>query len=101
MSRITMYHATNFENLSSILSKGILRGCDGLVYLCDNKEDAAKFVAIRGIENIAVLGVRIDEKDVEESFDHSYRFFKCRAYTTNKDIPSDKILLNDIFQYNL
>ena len=87
----TYYHATPFENLESIMDQGIIRGCDGVVYLAEEPEDAAKFVAIRGVRTILVLGIEIEENMVEESFDHSYSFFGCEAYMYKGDIPADDV----------
>lgn len=87
----TYYHATPFENLESIMDQGILRGCDGVVYLTEKPDEAARFVAIRGYMKILVVGVEIEEDFVEESFDHNPAFFKCRAYTYEGDIPADEI----------
>lgn len=42
------YHATPFENLNSIFTKGILKGIDGVVYLTEKPDEAARFLAIRG-----------------------------------------------------
>ena len=80
------YHATPMENYDSIHEKGILRGCDRVIYLAEEPEEAARFVAIRGYKEILVCKVYIDENLVEESFDHNENFFKCKAYTYPQDI---------------
>lgn len=80
------YHATQPANLSSILQNGIKKGFDGVVYLAETPEDAAKFLAIRLFKDILVFEVELDDKDVCESFDHSYSFFQCRAFTYNSSI---------------
>jgi len=95
----TYYHATPYENLESIMDQGILRGSDGVVYLTERPEDAAKFVAIRGCRKILVLGIEIYEDMVEESFDHSQAFFRCKAYTYSDDIPADEI--TEFLKYEL
>lgn len=89
----TYYHATPFENLESIMAQGIRKGCDGVVYLTERPEEAARFVAIRDCNwgKILVLGMEIEEDLIEESFDHSFAFFKCRAYMYKGDIPADEI----------
>lgn len=87
----TYYHATPYENLNSIMEKGILRGCDGVVYLTEKPYEAARFVAVRGHNKILVLGVEIEEDMIRESGDHNYLFFKCLAYTYPEDIPADEI----------
>lgn len=84
------YHATPFENLNSIFKKGITRGVDGVVYLTEKPEEAAKFVAIRGCKKILVIEVEVEDYLVEESFDHSQEFFKCRAYSYPYDISIDE-----------
>lgn len=87
------YHATEEKNLDSIIEKGILPGVDGGVYLTETPEDAYKFVAIRvfSIDPIPVLEVELDESLVEESFDHSQAFFKCRAFRYPGPIPVNQI----------
>lgn len=74
------YHATDFKNLHSILEEGIKPGFEGIVYLAETKEDARKFVALRFYEKVVVIEVELEESDVEETFDHNYSFFKCRAF---------------------
>lgn len=86
----TYYHATPFENLESIMVDQVIRkGCDGVVYLAEKPEDAAKFLVVRGHRKILVLGVDIEEDMVSESFDHSEAFFKCKAFTYPEDISLD------------
>lgn len=85
------YHATPMENYDSIYEKGILRGWDAVIYLAEEPEEAARFVAIRGYKEILVCKVYLDENLVEESFDHNENFFKCRAYTYPLDIEIDQI----------
>ena len=87
----TYYHATPFENVDSIMCKGILCGVDGVVYLTENKEDAARFLIVRGCKDILTVEVVIDDKNVEETFDHSYQFFKCRAFGYGDNIKPSEI----------
>lgn len=86
----TYYHATPFENLCSIFRKGIVKGCDGVVYLTEKPEEAVRFVAIRGYKKILVIEVEVEDYMVAESFDHSETFFKCRAYSYPQDISIDE-----------
>ena len=89
-----MYHATPLDNLGGILSEGIHPGSDGLVYMCETPEDSLKFLYIRGCRNILVCKIKIykrDECNISETFDHSERFFKCRAFGYMGHIESDKI----------
>lgn len=95
----TYYHATPYRNLESILDQGIFKGCDGVVYLADTKENAAKFIAIRGCFDILVCEVQLNEANVEESFDHSETFFKCKAYIYNEDINVCEI--SNMWRYDL
>lgn len=95
----TYYHATLFENLESIMDQGIRKGYDGVVYLTEKPEEAVRFIAIRGYEKILVLGVELEEDLVNESFDHSEAFFKCKAYTYHEDIPADEI--TEFMRYEL
>lgn len=87
----TYYHATPFENLQSILEKGILRGCDGVVYLTEKPDEALRFLRIRFYNDLLVCEVKLNENKVEESFDHNEAFFKCKAYAYSEDINPTKI----------
>lgn len=93
------YHATPSENLESILSGGLLKGIDGCVYLAETVEDSAKFLIIRGYKNISVVEVLLEEDLIDESFDHSNSFFKCRAYVYYDDIPITEF--GNIYEVNL
>ena len=89
----TYYHATPFENLDSIIEKGILKSrYDGMVYLTEKPEEAARFLAIRLCREILVCEVEVDESLVEETFDHNGAFFRCRAYGYHGDVEPDKII---------
>lgn len=85
------YHATPYSNLLSILSNGIKTGVDKVVYLAETKESALKFICIRCFDPILVIEIELDEDKVEESFDHSYQFFKEKAFVYPKDIPAHKL----------
>lgn len=86
------YHATTADRLASITFEGVKPMID-FVYLCDTAVDCIKFLQVRMIplEDIRILEVEIDDSLVEESFDHSYEFFKCKAYLTQHTIEPDKI----------
>ena len=76
-----MYHATKYSNLWSIVNRGIVPGVDGIVYLAETKEDALKFIAIRIFEEpVLLLEVTVDEAALQETFDHSFAFFKARSW---------------------
>lgn len=83
------YHATDYKNINSIFAEGIKPGCDGVIYLCEDPVHAANFVALRGIFKIAVFELELDDSEVEETFDHNARFFKCKAYGLNRTYPID------------
>lgn len=52
------YHAATPETMEKIIADGVVkRGWDGCVYLCEKPQDAAKFVAIRGHDEVAVIEV--------------------------------------------
>ena len=95
----TYYHATPFENLESIMDQGLHKGCDGVVYLTEKPDEAVRFIAIRGCKQILVLGIELEEDLVNESFDHSEAFFKCKAYSYEDDIPADEI--TEFLKYEL
>lgn len=85
-----LYHATGLYNLQSIIANGIQKGNDGIVYMSDTVKNAAKFVAVRGTKDIAVFQIdisKLDEQLIEEQFDHSYEFFKCRAWGYSLNVP--------------
>lgn len=88
----TYYHATPYENLASILDKGILKSkYDGMVYLTEKPEEAARFLAIRLCRKILVCEVQVEEDLVEETFDHNEAFFRCRAYGYKDNIEPEAI----------
>jgi hypothetical protein len=88
------YHATDSNNLDSILSTGLKAGCDGVVYMTEKEEDAVKFVMFCGCRKIVTFRIRVDdedEKNVIETFDHNPVFFKCRAFGYIGNIEVDNI----------
>lgn len=99
-----LYHATTNETADKIIRDWAIKpqGFDKCVFLADNKTSAAMFLALRGAKEITVFEVNsdiLDKSKLEESFDHSRTFFKCRAYMYH-----DKISLDDVditYQYNL
>lgn len=84
------YHATDYKNVNSIFIEGIKPGVDGITYLCEDPRHAANFVALRGIFKIAIFELELDESEVEETFDHNARFFKCKAYGYKHVYPVDE-----------
>lgn len=71
---------------------------NSVVYMCKDPIDACKFLVIRGMRQMSVIELELDEKEVEESHDHSETFFKCKAYIKHGDI----VLSGDerIFDYD-
>lgn len=81
------YHAEPAETMKKIVDDGVIKaGWDGCVYLCEKPMDAAKFVAIRGYDDIEVVEISLPENKVTESFDHSITVFGCRAFAYRGDI---------------
>lgn len=81
------YHATPKEAMMKIVGEGRIRkSCDGVVYLCKEAVDSCKFLVIRGMREMSVIEVEIDEDSVEESHDHAESFFGCKAYIHEGDI---------------
>lgn len=90
--KIKLWHATAYDNLGSIIARGLQTGCDHVVYACENATDAAKFVAIRGVKDILLIQFEVNEQDVDESFDHSQAFFKCRAFSVSHNIEPESLV---------
>lgn len=93
------YHAAPKETMMKIYAEGVLKkSWDGVVYMCKDPIDACKFLVIRGMRQMSVIELELDEKEVEESHDYSETFFKCKAYIKHGDI----VLSGDerIFDYD-
>lgn len=86
------YHATTNEKLFAILEKGLRAdlNVEGIVYLCEKPEDAAKFLLVRGCKDFVVLECELDEREVEEQFDHSQSFFRCRCWGLPRNVKPDE-----------
>lgn len=92
------YHATDMKNLGSIMETGIKPSrFDGHVYLADSYENAIKFVMFRGYKDILVLPCKVISTC--ESSDHSYDFFKCKAYMYYGIIKPSDIDWNKAIKY--
>ena len=97
----TMYHATKLENLDAILEKGLLRNkIENAIFLCEKPEHAARFLVVQGLSQFVIIPVKVHERFLEESFDHSEEFFKCKAWTYSKDIAPRYIEADDILKYD-
>ena len=78
--KMRFYHAAPKETMMKIYAEGVLKkSWDGVVYMCKDPIDACKFLVIRGMRQMSVIELELDEKEVEESHDHSETFFKCKA----------------------
>lgn len=89
-----LYHATPFENISSIASSGIKKSIEGYVYTTEKPEQAAYFLALRGIKHILVLEIKVykkDENKIIETTDHNYNYFKFKCYGYKGDIDTSMI----------
>lgn len=79
------YHAATPETIEKIIADGVVkRGWDGCVYLCEKPQDAAKFVAIRGHDEVAVIEVILPANKVKESFDHSVQCLRENGFIPEK-----------------
>ena len=100
----TFYHATNAENLDNILNNGIeARNIERLVYMTETEQDALKFMAFRFYPEVAVFKIKVPKKfehNVIETFDHSYGFFKCRAFGYKGNIPLEMISSYQLYGRN-
>lgn len=68
------YHAATPETMEKIIADGVVkRGWDGCVYLCEKPQDAAKFVAIRGHDEVAVIEVILPANKVKEQTHRRHR----------------------------
>lgn len=86
------YHATPMRNLDSILDEGIKVGYDKITYLAETKDEAYRFIVLRCLnEDILVIEVELDENKVEETFDHNFNFWKCKAFGYADTITPDKM----------
>lgn len=86
------YHATDAKGFASISLEGI-KGKYG-VFLADSPQNAVKFLLLRGYSEIYTFEIpasKLDASQIEESFDHDERFFQCKAWIYNKDIPLEAI----------
>lgn len=102
-----LYHATELSNLPSIKEEGLITNLEG-VFFAEHADLAAMFLSLRGIRNIVVLAVELDESDVQESFDHSEEWFKCilkkdscKCYIYNRNVHPEDISWDKCLTYNL
>lgn len=102
----TYYHSTSQNNFYGILSdEKINPSPEGIVYCCATPEDCLKFAAVRALGNnnrTVVLKIDVpDEAEVEETFDHSETFFKCRCFGIVGEVPLDWIDLDNSHVYKI
>lgn len=85
------YHACSEDTYRSIMNDGVIKvnNIEGIVYLADSATNAAKFLALRHMfEPIYVFEIDgLQDNEIEEQFDHSETFFKCKAFGVSRDIP--------------
>lgn len=96
----TYYHATSPNNLRSIILQGLKPSADGYVYLADSVESAIKFIQLTKSEAFvfAVHFKKEDEQYIEETFDHSAEFFKCKSFGYWGTISPDKLELSHFWR---
>lgn len=90
-----LWHATSLDCALNIVKTGIQPGTSGIIYMCEEPLDAAKFLYIRGVKEIVVFKIKVYKNEEEhffETFDHSEKFFKCRCFGTDRPIPIDRIV---------
>lgn len=91
-----MWHSTDMNNLLSIMNKGLLpMNAEKTVYLAETESDALKFSVLRGYDVTVTLKIKIykrDEANVFETFDHSYDYFRCKAFGYDGVIPIENII---------
>lgn len=96
----TYYHATSPNNIGPIILQGLKPSADGYVYLADSVENAIKFIQLTKSEAI-VFSVHFEKEDeqcIEETFDHSAEFFKCKSFGYCGTISPDKLELSHIWR---
>lgn len=81
------YHAAPKETMIKIVGEGVIKeSWDGMVYLCKEAVDACKFLIMRGMREMSVIEIELEENEVSESYDHNEAFFRCKAYMHNGNI---------------
>ena len=94
------FHATAYSNLTSIVDNGIKNDyLEQIVYLCETAKDCLKFLWLRGIKDVLVIEVKLDEKEVFETFDHSQDFFQCKCFGINRTIKQNEF--KHLWRYEL
>ena len=85
------YHGTSYSNLLKIIEDGKIKtSIEGIVYLAKTKEEAFRFVALRYMtEVIAVIELELNESKIVETFDHSQKFFKAKAFAYDGEISTE------------
>ena len=78
------YHATTEKGFLGIIDDFCIKtGTDDIVYLADSDLNARKFIALRAVgEPLYVFEIEFPKKEtakIEETFDHSFQFFQCKA----------------------
>ena len=64
----TLYHATNPENVFSIIQNGFNPGADGYIYFCDTIDDSLIYSMIyhaRKPHDVAVIPIEFDEDEIQ------------------------------------
>lgn len=81
------YHAAPREIMLRIVGEGKIKSSGtGVVYLCKEAVDACKFLIMRGMKEMSVIEIEVEENEITESHDHAEAAFKCKAYMHDGDI---------------
>ena len=106
MAKVKLYHATDADNLGSILDKGLISKWEG-VYLTDSEESAARWIGFRlaamGKPKMVVIEVLVDDKGLVPGTDHSpimqTKFGVGKSILSKKSIPPSAI--SKVIEYKL
>lgn len=100
------YHGTKISNVDSIKEKGLMPVFD-FVYLTDSIDSALRWMGFRlaamGEEDIAIIEVDVEEKELSEGYDHSPLmeeiFGTGKSLISETTIPPD--MISDVHFYKL
>jgi hypothetical protein len=106
MKKRKLYHATDADNLGSILQNGLISKWEG-VYLTDSAESAARWMGFRlaamGKPKMVVIEVEVPARGLRKGVDHSPIMEKLfgvgKSILSPRSIPAEAIL--NVYEYQL